>query len=184
MNTHHEPHLRKNDILLALVDEERLSATKRQHLSVCPHCRSQMETINRNLRKLGETAREAVPMPPRRPTIPGETSRISIFSGITLKPALAAAAAMILLVAVSLWTIVGDKTQVIELTGTHIDIWEEEQLMLEMDLFAENALPGDYVDMISESDIDIEEAFLDYLVPLTDIQPLSLDRITEGGLEC
>jgi hypothetical protein len=184
MNTDNKRHLTEKLLLLAIVDEDRLPVWDREHLCICPQCRTQKEKTEQHFVNWGETAKKITPLPLKRPILPPETSRESVLKALSWKPAFATALAIVLVIIVSLWTMGPEKIENIASTEDNIEIWEEEQFMVEMDLLAEIALPGEYAELISESDADFEEAFLDYIAPLADSQPLSFEWRMEGAPLC
>ena len=45
------------------------------------------------------------------------------------------------------------------------DMVEAERLMTEIDVLVENALPQVYLDIVGETDLNLDEDFLDFLIP-------------------
>ena len=184
MKTKNQGHLDKKTILMAIIDEDGLPVSDRQHLSLCMQCREQKEKLEQGFVHLGKTAQKFTPAPKKRPVLPPEKLEEPLFAPRYWKPALATALTLMIVFAVSIWRIPSGEIENIASTGNSIDIWEEEQIMLEMDLLAENALPGQYMEVTSDVEVDFEEAFLDYIAPIEDNEPLSLDGMISGGDLC
>ena len=184
MNTQKPHHIDKNAILMSIVDGNRLSKEDRHHLTDCFQCRTEKEKVAKSLAHLGETAKKMTPVPQKRPVLPAASEKSTFGAGLFWKPALASALAIVIIFTISIWTIGPKKTQTVASNETGIELWEEEQLMLEMNLIAENDLPGEYAETKWEEDVDFEEAFLDYIAPMEDSQPLSFDQKLEGGPLC
>ena len=184
MNTEKNHHLDENVILKAVIDEGLLSTEDRRHLRVCFHCRALKEKTEKELARLGETAKALAPNPEKRPILPEITPKLAFGFGFLSKPALAGALAVVLVIAASFWAISPPKSPTVASNESRIETWEEEGLLMDLDLLAGNAMPGEYDDTASAYDEDFEEAFLDYIAPIEDTAPLSFTRNIKGGPLC
>jgi hypothetical protein len=64
------------------------------------------------------------------------------------------------------------------------ETWEEEEFMADISTLVENALPLEYLDISGESDAGFDQAFIDFLVPSTEIKPLSNNTVKGGAASC
>jgi len=55
------------------------------------------------------------------------------------------------------------------------ETWEGEAFMAEVSMLVENALPPEYLAIFGESDPGFDEAFMQFVVPSTESEPLSHD---------
>jgi hypothetical protein len=63
-------HLTQDQIIMAAVDAADLEPSQRGHLDSCPHCLAELERLAGDLMDLGNSAREAVAVPPRSFKLP------------------------------------------------------------------------------------------------------------------
>lgn len=164
IHNHNEPHLGENDILQAVIDDTDLSMLLQQHLLQCSRCRSQKERLENELARLGQLAEHYAPEPQRRVTVAEQKVRTPFFNrGFAFSAA--AVAAVIIVV----WATFLIRSQQQGSVGNLAqNMVEAERLMMEIDVLVENALPQVYLDIIGETNLNLDQDFLDFLIPTTD----------------
>lgn len=156
-----ERHLGEDHILQAVIDGTDLSALEQQHLAECSRCKAETERLENELAHLGKMAERFTPGPLKRIRVVDENVR-SPFSirGFTFSAA--AVAAVIIVV----WaTFLIRSQQPARIGNLAQDMVEAERLMTEIDVLVENALPRIYLDIVGETDLNLDEDFLDFLIP-------------------
>ncbi len=180
MNSDSAYHLSEKQLLLAVVDETRLPLLLQQHLSVCRRCREEKGKIEQTFSRIGETAKRFAPFPVKQPTVPSVTPQKAVW-----RPALAMALTTALVIAAVWWAFVSTSPpESVPINNYTFEMWEDEQFMAEISFLTENALPSEYMEMITEPDLDTQDDFLQYIVPSTDTQPVSHDWKIKGGTLC
>jgi hypothetical protein len=195
MNTVNKDHLNENRILMAVVDDALLPTALKSHLAVCAYCRSQKEAIERNFLLIGQKAREMAPLPAKRIHLPVSEPQKPIWRYVT-----ASAFSILLAAAIGFWMIFpnpsvqknvspalsvpsAQKNTPSDLAAE--DAWEDEIFMTEISVLSENALPEEYSQLAATADLaEFDEEFFDYIVPETNISPLSGRRNAKGGPLC
>ena len=165
--SHHnsdEHHLGENDILQAMIDDTVLSRSLKQHLDECSHCRLQKERFEQELTRLGQLARRYAPEPQRQVTIVADKVRSPFLNWKFAFGAGAVAAAIIIV-----WATVLIQSQPPGSVGNLAqNMVEAERLMTEIDVLVENALPQVYLDIVGETNLNLDQDFLDFLIPTSD----------------
>ena len=167
MHHHNEPHLKEDDILKAVIDEADLPGQLQQHLVNCSDCRLRKEQLKQELAQLGQLAERYAPEPQRRVRIPQQKVRSPVFSrGLAFSAA--AAAAVILVV----WgTFLIRSQQQGSIGNLAQDMVEAERLMTEINGLVENALPQVYLDIVGETSLNLDDEFIDFLIPTDESRP-------------
>lgn len=160
-----ENHLDEDQQIRAIIDEGILSHSRREHLSSCPRCRTDIKKIKLELNHLGQTARQQAPVMHRKISLPTEKPskiyrwlhdwRISC-GAITVT-------AMILFI---VWVSIPSPI----LHEDSLDIiaqisWEDDDFMTEISALTENALPLVYLDIIEETYLSVDAEFIRSLIP-------------------
>ncbi len=164
IHNHNEPHLRENDILQAVIDDTDLSVPRQRHLLECPQCRSQKERLENELTRLGQLAEHYVPEPQRRVRVAEQEVRAPFFNRGFVFSAAAVAAVIIVVWA----TFLIRSQQQGSIGNLAQNMVEAERLMMEIDVLVENALPQVYLDIIGETKLNLDQDFLDFLIPTPD----------------
>ena len=173
-------HLGENDILQAVIDETDLSERLKQHLNDCSHCRLQKERIAQELGRLGQLARRYAPEPQRRVTIVEQRFRSRIFNWKYAFSAAAVAATIIVI-----WATVLIQSQQPGSDGNLAqNMIEAERLMTEIDVLVENALPPVYLEIVGETDLNPDEEFLEFLIPVPEEAPRISALTRKGPARC
>ena len=175
-----EPHLAKNDILQAVIDDTDLSDLQRVHLVQCSHCRSLKEQLEQELARLGQLAKRYSPAPQRRITVIERKDRSPFFSwGFAFGAAAVAAAILVVL-----GTFLIRSQQQGNIGNLAQNMVEAERLMTEVNVLVENALPPVYLDIVGETDLSADEDFIDFLIPITDDAPRISALAEKGSILC
>lgn len=166
MSTHNfnESHLGEDDMLRAVIDDNDLTTLQQQHLAECSRCRSQRERLENELTRLGQMAERYTPEPLKRITLAHDKVR-SPFSIRGLVFSAAAVAAVIIVVWATLLIRNQQQGPVGNLAQNMV---EAERLMTEINGLVENALPPVYLDIVGDTNLKMDEDFIDFLVPINE----------------
>ena len=175
-----EPHLGEDDILQAVVDDTDLSTLQQQHLAECSRCRSHRQRLENELAHLGQTAERYAPEPLRRITVAHDKVRPPFsIRGFAFSAAAVAAAVIVVWAAVLIrgqqQTRIGNLAQ---------DMVEVERLMTEINVLVENALPQVYLDIAGETNLNLDEDFIDFLIPTSEDTPRISVFAKKGSILC
>ena len=175
-----EPHLGEDDILQAVIDDSDLSTLQRQHLMECSQCRSQRESLESELRHLGQLAERYAPEPLKRITVAHDKIRLPVsIRGFAFSAA--AVAAVIIVV----WTAFLIRNQQQGPVGNLAqNMLEAEKLMTEINLLVENALPPVYLDIVGDTNLKTDEDFIDFLVPINEDAARISVWTKKGSISC
>jgi hypothetical protein len=175
-----ERHLGEKDILQAVIDDTDLSMQQEQHLVECPRCRSRKEQLEYELARFGQLAEHYVPKPRRRVTLVERNVRSPFFSR-AFAYGLAGVAAAILVV----WgTFLIRSHQQGSNGNLAQNMVEAERLMTEVDGLVENALPPAYLEIVGETNLNMDEDFIDFLIPTTEDTHRISALAKKGLLSC
>lgn len=152
-------HLKEDQILLCLVDENGLKEERRRHLEDCAACQDKRGSLLAELKYLGKMADEFTPAPKKKPGLPVRGVARQRFR----LPALATGLATGLLVAflVSVY-IFSDSSRQMQ---TDLTMKGEVRLGLVEDILGESALSEHYLDMTASSYGFLDDEFLEFVVP-------------------
>ena len=169
IHKHIEPHLGENDILQAVIDDTDLSRLQQQHLQECAQCRSQKQRLANELTRLGQLAEHYAPELQRRVTMAEQKVRAPFFNkGFAFS---AAAVAAVIIVVWSTFLIRSQQQEQGRIGNLAQNMVEAERLMLEIDALVDNALPQVYLDIVGETNLNLDQDFLDFLIPTSDDTP-------------
>ena len=175
-----EPHLAEEDMLQAVIDDTDLSTLQQQHLAECPRCRSHRERLENELTHLGQMAERYAPEPLRRITVAHDKVR-SPFSIRGFAFSAAAVAAAIIVV----WaTFLIRSQQQGRIGNLAQNMVEAERLMTEINVLVENALPQVYLDIVGDTNLNLDEDFIDFLIPTNEDTPKISVLAKKGSLLC
>ncbi len=175
-----ELHLGEDDILQAVIDDTDLSTLQQQHLAECSRCRSRQQRLENELTHLGQLAERYVPEPLRRVTVADDKVKSPFFiRGFAFSAA--AVAAVIIVV----WaTFLIRSQQQGSIGNLAQDMVEAERLMTEINVLVENALPQVYLDIVGETNLKLNEDFMDFLIPPTEGAPRISVLVKKGSILC
>ena len=175
-----EPHLAEEDMLQAVIDDTDLSTLQQQHLAECPRCRSHRERLENELTHLGQMAERYAPEPLRRITVAHDKVRAP-FSIRGFAFSAAAVAAVIIVV----WaTFLVRSQQQGRIGNLAQNMVEAERLMTEINVLVENALPQVYLDIVGDTNLNLDEDFIDFLIPTNEDTPKISVLAKKGSLLC
>ena len=158
-------HLDEDQILRAVVDEADLPRSVREHLSTCPLCRANKEQLEQDLNRLGRMAERFTPLPGKRVSLPEPKPRGGMDWVWNRRVAFGITAMTALLIIFVWWS---PLLRTIPETGTGTliqEFWESDQLMTDVSMLVENALPPVFLDITGESDSEFDEEFMQFVVP-------------------
>ena len=180
IHNHNESHLGENDILQAVIDDTDLSGLQQQHLQECSQCRSHKERLKNELARLGQLAEHYAPEPQRRVTVAEQKVRAPFFNRGFAFSAAAVAAVLIVVWA----TLLIRSQQQGSIGNLAQNMVEAERLMMEIDVLVENALPQVYLDIVGETNLNLDQDFLDFLIPNSDDAPQISALAKKGSKLC
>jgi hypothetical protein len=166
MKAHNHVHLQEEKILWAVIDEKELGGEEQQHLRECQHCRGKVEQIQADLQDFGQKARQAVPPFSRPVTLPVEKSAAASH-GPGWLPFFAAAAMAGFVV---FFYFMGMKPMEPPPAGlvtvqSQESLLEDETLMRQISELVEDPLYEDMYEITGENGTDIDEEFLQFIMP-------------------
>ncbi|UCF91299.1 MAG: hypothetical protein JSW39_23975 [Desulfobacterales bacterium] len=174
MNSEQIEHLNSNQLLQAVVDRSDLPEALQAHLGACLRCRTEKERFEQELTHLGDMAARLAPMPSQPITLPRPAPRSALgdfLSGRRVFGAALTVAAAVLLVVLGTFVL---RTAPVGQTGhSHQELLEARQLMTEVDLLVENALPQVYLEIAGDAYAASDDEFIRFLIP-----PLESDSLT------
>ena len=176
IQNHNDPHMGENDILQAVIDDKDLSMQQQQHLQECSQCRSQKERLENELARLGQLAEHYAPEPQRRIRVVEQKVRAPFFNRGFAFSAAAVAAVIIVVWA----TFLIRNQQQGSIGNLAQNMVEAERLMMEIDVLVENALPQVYLDIVGETNLNLDQDFLDFLIPASD-DPTRISALAKKG---
>jgi hypothetical protein len=176
----YEPHLGEDDMLRAVIDDTDLSALQRQHLAECTRCRSHRQSLESELTHLGQLAERYAPEPLRRITVAQDKVRLP-FSIRGFAFSAATVAAVIIVV----WAAFLIRNQQQGPVGNLAqNMVEAERLMTEINVLVENALPQVYLDIVGDTNLKMDEDFIDFLIPINEDAARISALAKKGSILC
>ena len=180
IHNHSEPHLEEDDILQAVIDDTDLSELQQQHLVECSQCRTRREQLEQELTRLGQLAERYAPKPQRHIIVAEQKIRSPLFNWRIAFSA-AAVAAVILVV----WgTSLIQNQQQGSIGNLAQDMVEAERLMTQVNILVENALPQVYLDIVGETSLNLDEDFMDFLIPVDESAAQISALAKKGSILC
>ena len=179
MNKSNDSHMNEEQIYKAIIDESQLLPSENEHLSDCSECRTAVESFQKDLKLLGQTAESFVPLPKKRMVFHEKTGKNFLWGW---KTSFAAAITILFFVI----TMHSDSVKNIFYNKTEIansEQYSEDILMTEVNNLVENSLPAKYLFISDEDNTDYDEDFIDFVVPPVDDDILSGTE-TRGDLIC
>ena len=180
MNPVNEQHLNEDQLLRAVIDIQDLSVPLQGHLAKCKQCLDQKERFESDLERLGTMAQQAAPQPRKRIILPAQKSSRPMWLWSGWRSALGAAAvAAVLLLAI--WVpnrmrgpLPGDSANLAR------EMQEAEQLMAEVNMLVENALPPVYKNISGEAEPPLDDEFIQFLIPSIEKDPQASEPEKKG----
>ena len=177
---HSKAHLEEDDILQAVIDNHDLSELHQQHLMECSQCRTRKEQLEQELARLGQLAERYAPKPQKRIILAEQKIRPP-FLNWRIAFSAAAVAAVILVV----WGVgLIQNQQQGNIGNLAQDMVEAERLMTQVNNLVENALPQVYLDIVGETSLNLDEDFIDFLIPTNDSAARISASAKKGSISC
>ncbi|MBU1712846.1 MAG: hypothetical protein KKD47_07045 [Proteobacteria bacterium] len=179
MNKKNGTHFNEEQICKAIIDESQMLPSENEHLSDCTECRTAVESFEKDLKLLGQTAERFVPLPKKRMVLHEKAGKNFLWGWRT---AFAAAITILFFVI----TMHSDSVKHIFYNKTEIansELYSEDILMTEVNNLVENSLPAKYLFISDEENADYDEDFIDFVVPSVGDDVLSSTE-KRGGLIC
>jgi hypothetical protein len=160
-------HLNEDQIIRATVDENDLTTSERNHLSKCSICQKEKQEFEQVLNRMGDMSKELVPSSHRRFAPVVQESR----SLLRWRIALTTGFAIFVLMMGIWWTSPFTRFQENGSVQIVQKMESDQQLMAEIMLMEEYALPDRYLDIIGKLDDDdyddyYNDEFLEFVLPL------------------
>lgn len=182
MNLIKNSHLSEDQLIRAVVDPGDLTAVASDHLTACPKCRQALHRFEEELSTLGKLAGHYSPEPKRNITLPVVKPVRSIFRSWKWRIALSAAFSAALIIVVVWWSGMTHTASKMNSGGLSEELWEDEQMMTEISMLSENALPPLYMDIAGEPDPGTTEDFMEFIDPMQENNSLSKKTGNKGAL--
>ena len=171
MNASNEQHLNEDQLLRAVIDIQDLTAPLRGHLAGCRQCLDQKARFEADLGRIGKMAQQAAPQLRKRIILPARESKKPVWAWSVWKGAFAAAAVTAVLV-LAIWLPIQMRSP---LPGDSANLAREMQeaakLMAEVDMLVENALPPVYNNISGETAPQLDDDFMQFLIPSIEDDP-------------
>jgi len=166
-------HLTDTLILQAIVDPSDLPDSQQIHLAACPICGAEKKDLEELLLRLGDMAEASVPAVTVRPVLPDDRQgwlqeHFLGFRSLVRIAVPALAAFIVVMTALVLY-----HGRDMHMASVEVRVMDPEQLLSDMDKLIENPLPQELQVMVSFAGIDPDDDFMDYIVPITENDPLS-----------
>jgi hypothetical protein len=143
-------HPSEKEMLAILVDGRGFSEKVYRHVEACPLCTESLKNMEAGFLQMGEMAKRFAPEPSRKPQFLSESP-----GALRWMPAFAAAMAITLVVwgsfRMSVPTAPPDTKWETAMVGS---TWEEDRFMDEITDLSENALPQEFMNLLSEPDLE------------------------------
>jgi predicted anti-sigma-YlaC factor YlaD len=167
-------------MLQAVIDDTDLSALQQQHLAECSQCRSHRERLENELAHLGQMAERYAPEPLRRITVAHDKVR----SPFSIRGFVFSAAAVAAVIVVVWATFLIRNQQESRVGNLAQNMVEAERLMTEINVLVENALPQVYLDIAADTNLNLDEEFIDFLIPTNEDDPRISALAKKGSILC
>jgi hypothetical protein len=175
-----EPHLGEDHILQAVIDDSDLSTLQQQHLAECPQCQSHRERFENELTHLGQLAERYAPETLKRIDVADDKAG----APLSIRGFVFSAAAVAAVIIVVWATFLIRSQQQGRVRNLAQDMVEAERLMTEINVLVENALPQVYLDIVGETNLNLDEDFIDFLIPTNEGVPRISALAKKGSILC
>ena len=184
MNLDNEHHLDEQELIQAVVDESDLPQTMQAHLVTCHQCRAGKESFEQELASLGQMAERYAPKPQKRIELPVQEAKSAFWTFLNWPTAIGAAAT-VAAVLIVFWgtTIIRNLTEY-GTDGVPAELMQAKQLMTEVNMLVDNALPPLYLKISAENNPDYDQEFYQFLIPQIESENLTSYRWKRGTSSC
>jgi hypothetical protein len=159
-------HLTEKEIIQAVMDETDLPESTREHLRKCHTCRHEKEGLGNQLSLLGNTAKRLSPLPRKSFKLPQKDGvRIPRVWRWQWQSLLAAGMAAAMIFIVLLWKTPSLIYRQDQGAVKTVEFVQDEQFMADISSLVENPLPEIYFDLSGESNSDVDEDFINFVIP-------------------
>ena len=165
MNLDNEPHLDEQQLIQAVADESDLPRSVQMHLGDCHQCRSEKESFEQEMAALGQVAERYAPQPQKRIVLPVQEAGSPRWSFLNWRHAVGAMAAVAIVVVVFWGSTTLRNLTGLPTAGSPSELLEARQLMTEVNMLVDNALPPLYLEISAEYKPDDEKDFYQFLIP-------------------
>ena len=177
-------HLAEQQILQASVELSDLSDDAQAHLKVCNVCRAEKDHLDRLLLQVGSRARASAPTVIHHPVLPVKHPGFLQRWRLDVRPVARIAIPALLVLIVFTAALVLKPNQDKHIAFVAEQMIDPEQLLSDMDRLIENPLPQELQTLISITEIDPDEDFMEYIVPPAENDPLSNKQGKKGENIC
>lgn len=165
MNLDNEQHLDEQQLIQAVADESDLPRSVQMHLGDCHQCRSEKESFEQEMAALGQVAERYAPQPQKRIVLPVQEAGSPRWSFLNWRHAVGAMAAVAIVVVVFWGSTTLRNLTGLPTAGSPSELLEARQLMTEVNMLVDNALPPLYLEISAEYKPDDEKDFYQFLIP-------------------
>ncbi len=179
-----DDHLSDIQIFESLLNPADLSETGNAHLAECLQCQTALDELRDDLQNVENLALAAAPKPTGSFRIPTRQAirPLSIFTGWLSFPRLVASALSLFLVVGALLLINPDqKNPTVSEISQALD---PDQLLSEIDELVETPFAAEFVPTTSIDELDADDDFMEYIVPLIETDPITRTPGRKGELLC
>jgi hypothetical protein len=166
-----QDHLDSDQLLQAVVGESGLPRRLRTHLAQCTACRQEVDRLSGRFSAIGTMARDLSPDALGRVHLPKQRRRLFLGRRVGLRPALAMAVAVVLLMMIALYRPLSHRSTPMPPVPT-LKAGDESSPEAEISLLAEiqdllnNPLPQDYQQIAGDDSLfDVAGDLTDFIVP-------------------
>jgi hypothetical protein len=177
-------HLTEAQILRAIVDQSDLSDVQQAHLADCPVCMAEIDGLDQTLHRFGNLAMASVPETLSRPVLRDRDSGSQQRPFFDVRPFFRIAVPVFLVLIIVTTALVLRPDQDTNIASLDNQVIDPEQLLADIDSLIENPLPQGFQSMVSFTGIDPDEDFMEYVVPITENEPLSNKPGEKGESIC
>jgi len=165
VNLDNEQHLDEQQLIQAVADESDLPRSLQMHLGDCHQCRSEKESFEQEMAALGQVAERYAPQPQKRIVLPVQEAGSPRWSFLNWRHAVGAMAAVAIVVVVFWGSTTLRNLTGLPTAGSPSELLEARQLMTEVNMLVDNALPPLYLEISAEYKPDDEKDFYQFLIP-------------------
>ncbi|MBW1865397.1 MAG: hypothetical protein JRI64_07185, partial [Deltaproteobacteria bacterium] len=143
------------------------------HLTACPVCVAEKDRLDRMLLQVGNMAKASAPAVVSRPVFLDRYSGFLKKWLFGVRPYVRIAVPALLILVIVTAALVLKPGQDMHIAFVEEQMIDPEQLLSDIDRLIENPLPQGLQAIVSFTEIDPDEDFMEYIVPVTENDPLS-----------